>query len=210
MRDYRLRPIAALCCIALILVSLAVRAQQAHWSPFWDAVAARPDVKVVDGINDKGEETRRIEFPSGVSYNLQRNGDHITSYGADTSGHGAVQCSWEIYAVVRSYVEACSPGEDPKFEARLDDALDRVNDFIVENSLVPITKSQLQDSIERRKRMAQGAVRGQSDDDHRKKCEADSARPLVSEMKSVSHDAWATSLNTLLSVKRPPVMNPCL
>jgi hypothetical protein len=87
-----------ICCIASIFVSaLAAHAQQPHWSPFWDAVAARPGVKVVDGIDHKGAETRRIEFPSGVSFNLTREGDEITYFGSDTSGHGAVQCSWEIY-----------------------------------------------------------------------------------------------------------------
>ena len=110
-----------ICCNASIFVSaLAAHAQQPRWSPFWDAVAARPDVKVVDGIDHKGAETRRIEFPSGVSFNLTREGDEITYFGSDTSGHGAVQCSWEIYLGARSYVEACLPGEDPGFEARLE------------------------------------------------------------------------------------------
>ena len=213
MHDYCSRRIAfhVICCLASIFVSaLAAHAQQAHWSPFWDEVAARPDVKVVDGTDHKGAETRRIEFPSGVSFNLTREGDKIWAFGADTSGHGAVQCSWELYLGARSYVEACLPGEDPSFEARLDSALDRMNDFIVENSLVPTAKSQLQEAVEKRKRLAREQLRGLSDDDRRKKCEGNVMRPLIDRMKSVSHDAWVAGLDKSLSVKRPPVMNPCL
>jgi hypothetical protein len=213
MHDHRCSPTAfrVICCIASIFVwAIAAHAQQAHWSPFWDAVAARPGVKVVDGIDYKGREIRRIEFSSGVLFDLTREGNEITSFGSDTSGHGAVQCSWELYLGARSYVEACLPGEDPGFEARLDSALDRINDFIVENSLVPTAKSQLQEAVEQRKRLAREEVRGLSDDDRRKKCEVHAMRPLIDRMKSVPHDAWVAGLDKSLSVKRPPVMNPCL
>jgi hypothetical protein len=135
---------------AILVSALAAHAGDIHWSPFWDALAERSDAKVIDGVNRKGEPTRRIELSSGVSFNLERHGDQITSMGSDTSGLGAVQCSWEIYVAVRSYVEACLPGEDQGFEVDLDHAIDRTNDFIVENSLVPVTKPQLQDAVEQR------------------------------------------------------------
>jgi len=213
MHDHWRSPIAfrAIYRIASIFVwAFAAHAQQAHWSPFWDEVAARPGVKVVDGIDYNGREMRRIEFSSGVLFDLTREEDKITYFGSDTSGHGAVQCSWELYLGARSYVEACLPGEDPGFEARLDSALDRMNDFIVENSLVPTAKSRLQEAVEQRKRLAREGVRGLSDDDRRKKCEVHAMRPLIDRMKSVSHDAWVAGLDKSLSVKRPPVMNPCL
>jgi hypothetical protein len=195
-------------CAALVMTLFITGAQGAQWSPFWDAVAERPDAKVIDGVNSKGEQTRRIELSSGVSFYLERHGDKITSWDGDTSGHGAVRCAWEIYVAVRVHIDACSPDEDPNLEADLDDALDRVNDFIAENSLVPITKQQLVDAIEQRKQQAIGMLR-RSQGDQREQCEADGAAPLVKAMKSTPRDKWVSTLNDLLSVKRPPVMNPC-
>jgi hypothetical protein len=189
---------------------LVTGAQGAQWSPFWDAVAARPDAKVIDGVNDKGEPTRRIELSSGVLFDLERHGDQITSVGGDMSGHGAVRCSWGIYVAIRAHVDACSPGEDPNLEADLDEALDRINDFIVENSLVPTTKSQLVDAIAQHKQQAKLALLGKSQEDQRKQCEADGIGPFIKSMNSTPRDKWKSSVDDLLSVKRPPVMNPCL
>jgi len=195
---------------AVLLSALAAYAGEAQWSPLWDALAKRSDAKVIDGVNDKGEATRRIDLSPGVSFSLERHGDRITSMGIDTSGLGAVQCSWEIYVGVRSYTEACFPGEDRSFEADLDDGIDRMNDFIVENSLVPVTKSQLQDAVGQRNREAKEAVRGRSDDDRRKQCAANAISPMASAFRSTSHDSRVSMVNKLLSVKRPPVKNPCL
>jgi hypothetical protein len=180
-------------------------AQGAQWSPFWDAVAARADAKVIDGVNDKGEQTRRIELSSGVTYFLERHGDQISVLDGDVSGHGPVQCYWEIYVAMRVHAALCSPGEDPKLEADLDLALDRINDFIVENSLVPITKPQLMDAILKRKQRALG----QSQADRRKQCDAEDAGGFTGFVKGTmaDRDKW---INDLLSVKRPPVMNPCM
>ncbi|MCA1427350.1 MULTISPECIES: hypothetical protein [unclassified Bradyrhizobium] len=201
-----------LICVAaaLLLSALTADAQEAQWSPLWDALTKRSDAKVVDGVNDKGKATRRIDLSSGVSFFLERDGDRIMSTGFDNSGRGAVQCSWEIYVGVRAYTEACQPSEDQAFEADLDDAIARMNEFIVENSIVPVTKSELQDAIRQRKQHVGDVVRGQSDDDRRKLCEANPIRPMSIALRSASHDLRVSTLNTLLSVKRPPVKNPCL
>jgi len=196
---------------AALLTMLFVAGVQANqWSPFWDAVAERPDAKVTDGVNQKGDETRRIELSSGVVFSLTRQGDRITAFSSDLSGHGAVLCTWAIYVEVRAHIEACSPGEDPDFEARLDDAIDKINGFIVESSLEPVTKPQLMDAIQQRKLQTKRAMSGQSQEDQRKRCEADGASSMVKSLKSMPHNAWVAGLTKLLSVKRPPVMNPCL
>ena len=166
--------------------------------------------KIVDGVNDKGGATRRIDLSSGVSFFLERHGDQVASTGVDNSGAGAVQCSWEIYVGVQSYTEACQPGEDRSFEADLDEAIDRINDFIVENSLVPVSKSELQDAPRQREKHVKQMTRWQSDDDHRKLCEANPIRPMSVALRSASHDSRVSILNKPLSVKRPPVKNPCL
>lgn len=105
-----------LICVAaaLLLSVLTADAQEAQWSPLWDALTKRSDAKVVDGIDGKGKATRRIDLSSGVSFFLER-GDRIISTGIDNSGRGAVQCSWEIYVAVRSYTQACQPGRRSRF-----------------------------------------------------------------------------------------------
>ena len=204
------RRVVKIAAAALLTTLFIAGVQASQWSPFWDAIAERPDAKVTDGVNHSGEETRRIELSSGVEFLLTRRGDKITSAGIDKSGHGAVRCAWEIYVTVRAHIEACSPGEDPNFEANLDYAIDQINDFIAENSLVPITKPQLMDAIEQRKLQAKRAMFGQSPEDQRKRCEAGGASSIAKLMKSTPHEAWVSGLTKLLSVKRPPVMNPCL
>jgi hypothetical protein len=190
---------------ALLMMAFVTGAHGAQWSPFWDAVAERADAKVTNSVDQKGEPTRRIDLSSGVSFILKRQGDEITSLELDTSGHGAVRCAWAIYVAVRAHIAACSPGEDPKLEADLDHALDQINDFIVENSLVPITKSELKDALEQRTREAKSLLLGQSPTDQRKGCEAEGISSLARSLKSTPRDVWVSSVTELLSVKRPPV-----
>jgi hypothetical protein len=197
-------------CTVFLMILLVTVAQGAQWSSFWDTVAQRPDAKVTDGVNDKGEPTRTIELSSGVRFDLERHGDRITYVDGDISGHGAVRCSWEIYVAIRAHIDACSPGEDPDLEAGLDETLDRINDFIVENSLVPTTKSQLAEAIAQHKQQAKLALLGKSQEDQRKQCEADGIAPFIKSMNSTPRDKLKSGVNDLLSVKRPPVMNPCL
>jgi len=204
------RRVVKIAVAALLTMLFVAGVGASQWSPFWDALAQRPDAKVTDGVNLQGEETRRIELSPGVVFSLTRHGDKITSFESDISGHGAVRCAWEIYVTVRAHVEACSPGEDPDLEAELDYVIDQINDFIAENSLVPITKPQLMEAVEQHKLEAKKAMIGLSHEDQRKKCEADGVSPIAKTAKSTPHDAWVSSLTKLLSVKRPPVWNPCL
>jgi hypothetical protein len=81
-------------------------------------------------------------------------------------------------------------GEDPNLEADLDGALDRINDFIAENSLTPITKPQLMDAIEQRKQQAKIAMPRQSERDQRKQRETDWIASRIKTIKSTPRDKW--------------------
>jgi len=173
------RRVVKIATAALLMMSFAAGVGASQWSPFWDALAQRPDTKVTDGVNLQGEETRRIELSSGVVFSLTRHGDKITSFESDISGHGAVRCAWEIYVTVRAHVQACSSGEDPDLEAELDCAIDQINDFIVENSLVPITKPQLMEAVEQRKLEVKKAMIALPHEDQRKNAKLMGSRPLL-------------------------------
>src|SRR5262249_8812144 len=81
------RRVVTIAAAALLTTLFIAGVQASQWSPFWDAIAERPDAKVTDGVNHSGEETRRIELSSGVEFLLTRRGDKITSAGIDKSGH---------------------------------------------------------------------------------------------------------------------------
>jgi hypothetical protein len=77
-------------------------------------------------------------------------------------------------------------------------AIDRIDDFIVANSLIPVSKAELQKgAASRRENVSQ-------------LCRSDGLAGMVKAFGSISHDKFMSSVADLLSVPRPPVMNPCL
>jgi hypothetical protein len=126
--------------------------------------------------------------------------------GVDHTGHGAVLCSWGIYTSLRGILQVCSPGNDAQRTA-LDAAIDRINDFIIENSLTPVSKADLEKTIQITEQGAIHAMTGASDDETKNKCMADS---FFTWLKSVRPEQLDRGVTDLLSVKRPPVQIPCL
>jgi hypothetical protein len=199
---------------AFIIILASVVTPMSHaeqWGAFWDDLAKQPRVKITDSVNSDGEERRIIELPSGVEFILERHGDKITSAGNDTSGHGAVMCSFGLLIAARAQIGTCSPGEDRDLEADLDNAIDRISEFIVENSLQPV-KKEVEDYIEDGRNRTVEVLRGQSDEDREKKCHSKGASFLTNRLKSMSREQRRpfVDVTELLSVKRPPVLNPCL
>lgn len=160
-------------------------------------------------IDDAG--TRRIHLPSGVEFWLHKSGDNLTVTGNDNSGHGAVMCSWGLYISFRSYLNVC-PGEDSANLANdLNNAIDRMNDFIVENSIQPTTKAAVEADVERRFQTDLDKMKNLSPDQIGKVCGPRGWGYAITErLKAMSHEERVSEIDKLLSVKRPAVMNPCL
>jgi hypothetical protein len=114
------------------------------------------------------------------------------------SGHGAVLCVWGIYIELAAALERCPEYRDEPLKADLADAIDRINDFIVVNSLSPVTKAELEKIAASRK------------EDLLRICRPDGAAGMLKLFKSMPHDKFISSVADLLSVPRPPVGNPCL
>jgi hypothetical protein len=110
-------------------------------------------------------------------------------------------CAWEIYVGLAAALETCPEYRNEPLRADLSNAIDKINDFIVANSLSPVSKAQLEKGAASRR-------------DVPGLCQPDGAAGMVKSLASVSHDQLhdklMSSVADLLSVPRPPVMNPCL
>jgi hypothetical protein len=99
---------------------------------------------------------------------------------------------------------------DGELKAALNDAINRMNDFIVANRNNGVTKDALQDRINKQVLAARETLSGLSDDERAKKCAAGDVAKMLDRFRSFPSDKIKKGVDELLSVPRPPVMNPCL
>lgn len=167
----------------------------------WDRMMALPGTtKTVTIASDDSVRTE-IRFASGVTFFEVRKDGKSTYFSVDNSGHGAVMCSWTIYVEMSAAMDVC-PDPDPRFKEELTSAIDRIDDFIVANSPLPVTKA----AIEERQKaeMARTAKLGAA-----RLCSGDFAQ-LLAKLRATPREKFRHEVDDLLSVPRPPVMNPCL
>jgi len=103
-----------------------------------------------------------------------------------------------IYIELAAALEICPEYRNEPLKADLADAIDRINDFIVANSLSPVSKAELEKRAASRREdvslcRPNGALGG-----------------MLKSIGSASHEKLMSSVADLLSVPRPPVANPCL
>lgn len=134
--------------------------------------------------------------------------------GQDDSGHGAVLCAWYLYINLAGYLDACFPDEDRDVRDELGKGIDAINDFIVTNSLKPVPKKELEAYVfaERVKALAIPrtlnaplcAARPEGGES------GEALAKFRNHLSSVPREQFRAEIRYLLSVPRPPVMNPCL
>jgi len=202
--------IISICSIAILLTfSLTSRSHAAQWGPVWDKLAEQPGAEVEDSMVN-GKERRRIKLASGVDFVLQRNGNEVSYTGFDHSGHGGVMCAWGIYGSLRMFMDMCPTKTDDDLKIEIDGALDIIGDFIVENNRTPVTKAQLLSGLHKKMENEMKLLRGMSEEQSHKACFSSDARQMIEAMKRMPKERFRANIAKLLSVKRPPVMNPCL
>ncbi|MBI5164536.1 MAG: hypothetical protein HY985_11625 [Magnetospirillum sp.] len=97
--------------------------------------------------SENGRETREIALQGGVVVIEERKGEEVISHlEFDASGHGAVLCSWQLYSRMYAGLAVCGDGND-EWKAELFTALERMNEFIVANTLTAVSKNDLQNEI---------------------------------------------------------------
>ncbi len=180
----------------ILIFSLPVLAEDNH--AFWEEISKRPDVKIT---TENGRKT--AHFASGVSMT----GEHK---GADRSGKGAVLCGWEMYVAIRNMVEICSHPEESEIIKNLNYAIEKTNDFIVANSLHPVTKADLEKGIKARLIGLKEDMSMLEEYDIRQECSSGHAAEMKQRMISLSSEEFRKAVDDFLSIPRPPVMEPCL
>jgi hypothetical protein len=164
----------------------------------FDAIAALPGAQTTTTKSTDGSEVTEVKLPNGVVFHRERRNGETSTYGADLSGHGAVMCAWRIYNGLAAALESCPEYRNEPLKADLADAIDRINDFIVANSLSPVTKAELE-------RTAAAAMK----ENVPRLCQSGDLAGML-KSAGLAHDRFMSSVADLLSIPRPPVTNPCL
>jgi len=175
------------------------------------AIENQPGAQITRNSQPDGTETKNIQLPSGVSFLVShaKNGG-IGVTGIDNSGHGAVMCVWSIYVALSVALDVCDSTPDPAVKAALSDAIRQMDEFIIKNSLTPVSQAELdaRKAGERTKGLA--VISGLSKDDASRKCASGDISKMLAAFKTAPAGKLKAEIANLLSVPRPPVMNPCL
>lgn len=169
-----------------------------------DAIAAQPGTEVIrkpDGLF----EIRR----GGVVIEAQRGRDGTIRYlGQDFSGHGAVMCAYNMYLWVKGVLDSCFPEAHEEWKAEVDTALGKIRAFIAKNNLQRTPQSEIDAAFQ--SKYSQLIQHLRAFDDERQRMCAVYKENMIRYMDGLKLDGFRAQITDLLSVPRPPVMNPCL
>jgi hypothetical protein len=184
---------AAAFTIALAVGPSGTRAQQLDY----DEIAKRPGYTVTKTIED-GHEVVRIRKET-VVITIDSKG----MIGIDRSG-AAVLCFWDIYVNLKVGADYCFPDSERELKEDSADAVERFKDFIVANSLTPITRDSLDAYVERQR--AELASRGPKTATGQPHC---TKLDSFEYFQTAGRDKRRAEVAKILAVPRPPVLNPC-
>ncbi len=176
-----------LCVVMLSTSSFAESKEE-----LWAAIAKRSDATITISKDSTGNEVKTAKFKGGVE---------IDSAGIsmDTSGHGAVICSWGMLIAYEAKLKTCAPDRAAASIKNIQKAIGKTNEFIVKNSILPISKEEIDVATKAKEEMY--ASKGKA------LCTKEEIEILD---KSFSKDDFNIQIDKMLSVPRPPVINPCM
>jgi hypothetical protein len=166
-----------------------------------EALTVQPGTLVTKSTGQNGEEV--VEIRRGGVVITRTAGQEVA---IDESGHGAVMCMRAFLLFAREAVEACGSADDADMKAYLDGAIGEVDDFIVANSLKPITKAELAGQAAKEIDAVNAGLQSLSPDVRRAKCESEQWRKARDWANGLTDGKY---IRELLSTPRPPVINPC-
>ena len=189
----RRRLIALFTTLVVVAGGITAWAQQLDY----DEIAKRPGFTVTKKTVD-GQEVVTIRKAT-VTIHINKDG----AMGMDQNT--AVLCAWTIYVDVHVAADYCFPDSERELKEDLADGIERFKDFIVANSLRPVTRSDLDAYVEKQRadllsrapKVAAGAQRCPRTDQ-------------FSYYQVQGREKRRAEITQMLAVPRPPVMNPCL
>jgi hypothetical protein len=198
--------------VSCALVISSARASD-DWGHDFDGLIASPGTKVIFTKNGK-DDMREIKLANGVSFFQTRHDGKISVVGNDSSGHGAVVCGITMLLTVRHALSICAPQQSTEKIAELDSQLDRIANFIVVNSVPPqpkVSKAALQAQIDEAKAKVASDTASDTTGEAATYCNSGLGARVVGHFDEFYGDGklkkWT---DDLLSVPRPPVLNPCI
>ncbi len=205
----RERLVRVLPLLASALLCAAAHAQALDPAPDLTQLATMPGAEVTRDANGVVQAVTLNR--SGVVITSVRQGDGSQTTGVDNSGHGAVLCLLSIYIETRTTLDVCFPDQYADLHRELDGAIGKTLNFVVANSLAPVAMPALQAGIAARETMAKTQAAKLGPERVAAACaKPNGAGQMVTAMSQQSAADWQKSVADLLSVPRPPVMNPCL
>jgi hypothetical protein len=209
-KNYRLlRNTFAAAAVSLLQISSSfAQTQPAPAALDFDKLATVPGTTVTH--SKRGSEDFTELQRGGVSIQVTREGSKMQSLGVDHSGHGAVLCIWQIYIALRAELDTCFAGKYPELRDDLGTSINAMNKFIAQNSLLPTSEKEVESSALAQDIKLRSPAANMSPKRLAEVCQSGDLARMVLEEAKTTHAQRLKQLDDLLSVPRPPVMNPCL
>lgn len=183
--------VVGLLCLAVTGIATAGFAQQLDL----DALALRPDFEVTRKDGDRVIEVRKN------SVVISKSGDGLLGIDSDR----AVLCAWNEYVGLLIAAEYCFPDSERELREDFADAVERFKTFIVANSLTPVSRSDLDAAVE--KRRAELLARIPRTPPGAPRC---ARLDIFADYQADGREKRRADVAKILATPRPPVMNPCL
>lgn len=198
------RTIVILAIAASLPAGLAFGAEQPSPDHLADMLSAWPGVAITHG--EEGGQSYTEWRKNKVFYRLEGQDAKSRWIGDDESGNGAVMCSWMIFVLLQDALHDCSVDRFAELRTDLDRDVPAIERFIVENSVIPVTFTELRSQ-------AAGKVarqQGNGPTPEKRTCPAKGMSEMVEAFDAMGRRGRRDMVDRLLSVPRWPVSNPCL
>ncbi|MBX9926130.1 MAG: hypothetical protein K2Y05_07210 [Hyphomicrobiaceae bacterium] len=151
----------------------------------------------------EGNTTITTLTRGGVLVTQENAGGKVAITGKDHSGYGAIMCLWMTMVTVKATLASCFPGQYDALRRHVDATIDELNDFIVANSLTPVTKAEMvakTTALFEQTRVAPGNP----------SCRQSPFAMMIAQMARQVEASSGGPVKLLdLGPPRPPVWNPC-
>jgi len=187
-----------------VINSITIETAKDYANTRWAELNIPVGTKLITTKSPSGKVLRQLKFAGGVTISELEKGGTLEM---DHNVGGGIMCLWGLYRNVKLLMDECHR-EETEVREKLDVALSRLKDFIVANSLTPVTLSGLEDQFQ--KHIAESLQRtGKKMPDICKGGGAQIALQFLS-TKSSWLEHFPKTLDVLLATPRPPVINPCI
>jgi hypothetical protein len=199
------------CTVAALALAVPCRGSAGSSDEaLFDQLAQQPGAQVREEIAPDGSLEKEILLPSGVAFTRRQLGDKVSVVDEDRTGHGAVLCAWSLYIALGVTLEACGKRQEDELRQHLAAAIDEINNFIVSNSLTAVTKEEVESRVLQTRAAHWRRIAAVSAAEVKRSCTSGDAARMIAGFSVQRAEERRGALEKLLSVPRPPVLNPCL